>query len=142
MCYIKNWFLTRRNHSWRTTALEIAAGLDYVARACRAKRALHGSRMKLRKLSNRPYYDFARVWVGPSGVLGIGITTRDRWEDLALTLSILSANGYGGSETIVIDDGSRQPVPAARELPLPGYDLNEWNVHLAWWLNGIVWRKC
>ena len=40
--YIKNWFLTRRNHSWRTTALEIAAGLDYVARACMAKRSLQG----------------------------------------------------------------------------------------------------
>jgi glycosyltransferase involved in cell wall biosynthesis len=38
--YIKNWFLTRRNHSWKTTALEIAAGLDYVARACRARRPL------------------------------------------------------------------------------------------------------
>jgi glycosyltransferase involved in cell wall biosynthesis len=40
--YIKNWFLTRRNHSWKTTALEIAAGLDYVARACRARRPLTG----------------------------------------------------------------------------------------------------
>jgi len=38
--YIKNWFLTRRNHSWKTTALEIAAGLDYVARAFRARRSL------------------------------------------------------------------------------------------------------
>jgi len=38
--YIKNWFLTRRNHSWKTTALEIAAGLDYVARAFRARRPL------------------------------------------------------------------------------------------------------
>jgi glycosyltransferase involved in cell wall biosynthesis len=40
--YIKNWFLTRRNHSWKTTVLEIAAGLDYVARACRARRPLTG----------------------------------------------------------------------------------------------------
>ena len=40
--YIKNWFLTRRNHSWRTTALEIVAGLDYLARACMAKRSLQG----------------------------------------------------------------------------------------------------
>jgi hypothetical protein len=40
--YIKNWFLTRRNHSWKTTALEIAAGLDYVARAFRARRPLTG----------------------------------------------------------------------------------------------------
>jgi glycosyltransferase involved in cell wall biosynthesis len=38
--YVKNWFLTRPNHSWKTTALEIAAGLDYVARACMARRPL------------------------------------------------------------------------------------------------------
>jgi glycosyltransferase involved in cell wall biosynthesis len=38
--YLKNWFLTRRNHSWKTTALEIAAGLDYFARAWRARRPL------------------------------------------------------------------------------------------------------
>jgi len=40
--YIKNWLLTRHQHSWRTTALEIAAGLDYVARACMAGRLLDG----------------------------------------------------------------------------------------------------
>ena len=31
--YVRNWFLTRRYHSWRTSALEIVAGLEYVARA-------------------------------------------------------------------------------------------------------------
>ena len=40
--YVKNWLLTRQHHSWRTTALEIVAGLDYVARACRAGRSLNG----------------------------------------------------------------------------------------------------
>ena len=54
-----------------------------------------------------------------AGSLGIGITTRDRWEDLGVTLSMLSANGYGESETIVIDDGSRQPVPAALRASFP-----------------------
>jgi GT2 family glycosyltransferase len=39
--YIKNWFLTRRNHSWKTTALEIWSGLEYVARACIARRSLN-----------------------------------------------------------------------------------------------------
>jgi len=40
--YVKNWLLTRQHHSWRTTALEIVAGLDYVARACMAGRSLKG----------------------------------------------------------------------------------------------------
>jgi GT2 family glycosyltransferase len=40
--YAKNWLLTRHHHSWRTTALEILAGLDYVARACMAGRSLNG----------------------------------------------------------------------------------------------------
>jgi glycosyltransferase involved in cell wall biosynthesis len=40
--YFKNWLLTRRNHSWRTTALEIVAALDYIARACMAGRSLDG----------------------------------------------------------------------------------------------------
>ena len=40
--YLKNWLLTRQHHSWRTTALEIVAGLDYVARACMAGRLLSG----------------------------------------------------------------------------------------------------
>jgi GT2 family glycosyltransferase len=31
--YFKNWLLTRQNHSWRTTALEIVAGFDYVLRS-------------------------------------------------------------------------------------------------------------
>ena len=38
--------------------------------------------------------------------VGIGITTRDRWDDLAVTLSELSRNGYSDAETLVIDDGS------------------------------------
>ncbi|MBV8279028.1 MAG: glycosyltransferase [Verrucomicrobia bacterium] len=31
--YIRNWLLTRRYHSWRTSAFEIASGLEYIARA-------------------------------------------------------------------------------------------------------------
>jgi GT2 family glycosyltransferase len=42
--------------------------------------------------------------------VGIGITTKDRWDDLAVTLSELRRNGYGDAETIVIDDGSDKPV--------------------------------
>jgi glycosyltransferase involved in cell wall biosynthesis len=39
--YVKNWLLTRRHHSWKTTALEILAGLDYVARARMSGRSLN-----------------------------------------------------------------------------------------------------
>ena len=46
-----------------------------------------------------------------SSHLGIGITTRDRWDDLVVTLSELRKGGYEDVETIVIDDGSREPVP-------------------------------
>ena len=40
--YVKNWLLTRQHQSWRTTAREIVAGLDYIARACMAGRSLNG----------------------------------------------------------------------------------------------------
>jgi GT2 family glycosyltransferase len=31
--YIRNWLLTRRYHSWRASAFEIVAGLEYIGRA-------------------------------------------------------------------------------------------------------------
>jgi glycosyltransferase involved in cell wall biosynthesis len=40
--YVKNWLLTRQHQSWGTTALEIVAGLDYLARSCLAGRSLNG----------------------------------------------------------------------------------------------------
>src|SRR6266404_7425207 len=45
------------------------------------------------------------------GQVGIGITTKDRWDDLAVTLTELRNKGYENAETIVIDDGSKQPLP-------------------------------
>ena len=45
--------------------------------------------------------------------VGIGITTKDRWEDLEATLSVLSSKGFSALETIVIDDGSLRPAPPA-----------------------------
>jgi GT2 family glycosyltransferase len=51
--------------------------------------------------------------------VGIGITTRDRWDDLAVTLSELRAQGYQDVETIVIDDGSKQPLPQALRTAFP-----------------------
>ncbi len=45
--------------------------------------------------------------------IGIGIPTRDRWDELALTLQKLADYGLGANETIVLDDGSREPVPSA-----------------------------
>jgi glycosyltransferase involved in cell wall biosynthesis len=40
--YFKNWLLTRQHQSWRTTAREILAALDYITRACMAGRSLNG----------------------------------------------------------------------------------------------------
>ncbi len=43
--------------------------------------------------------------------LGIGITTKDRWDDLAVTLSNLRMKGYEDVATVVIDDASKEPLP-------------------------------
>jgi glycosyltransferase involved in cell wall biosynthesis len=40
--YVKNWLLTWQHQSKITTAREIVAGLDYIARACMAGRSLNG----------------------------------------------------------------------------------------------------
>lgn len=45
--------------------------------------------------------------------VGIGIATKDRWGDLAVTLQQLSARGYDRHPTLVVDDGSSVPVPDA-----------------------------
>jgi GT2 family glycosyltransferase len=44
--------------------------------------------------------------------VGISIPTRDRWDDLEVTLTSLQERGYSTLETIVIDDGSSAPMPA------------------------------
>jgi GT2 family glycosyltransferase len=51
--------------------------------------------------------------------LGIGITTRDRWDDLEVTLSELRNKGYENAETIVVDDGSKQPLPPSLKATFP-----------------------
>jgi GT2 family glycosyltransferase len=51
--------------------------------------------------------------------VGIGITTRDRWNDLAITLTELRNKDYEKAETIVIDDGSKQPLPPAFKATFP-----------------------
>jgi GT2 family glycosyltransferase len=54
-----------------------------------------------------------RVDVSGLDSIGIGITTKDRWKDLEVTLTVLSCKGFSTLETIVIDDGSSRPVPPA-----------------------------
>lgn len=44
--------------------------------------------------------------------IGIGITTKNRWSDLDATLTRLRQDGLDQLETVVIDDGSDQPMPA------------------------------
>ncbi|HEY5813151.1 MAG TPA: glycosyltransferase [Terrimicrobiaceae bacterium] len=49
----------------------------------------------------------------PRSSISIGITTKDRWHHLAGTLDTLERQGLSKCETIVIDDGSRCPMPEA-----------------------------
>ena len=43
--------------------------------------------------------------------IGIGITTKDRWNDLETTLTELERQGFSMLETVVMDDGSLRSVP-------------------------------
>lgn len=47
-----------------------------------------------------------------SRLIGIGITTKDRWDDLEITLTRLREEGLDSLETVVVDDGSSTPLPA------------------------------
>ena len=58
-----------------------------------------------------PRYDDSVI--APLSNVGIGITTKDRWEHLEATLTVLSCKGFSVLETIVIDDGSLRPAPPA-----------------------------
>ena len=51
--------------------------------------------------------------------IGIGITTKDRWQDLEATLTVLDSKGFSALETIVIDDGSSCPAPPALRQRFP-----------------------
>jgi len=55
----------------------------------------------------------------PLDQIGIGIPTRDRWDELGRTLQALADYGLGGNETVVLDDLSREPVPAALRERFP-----------------------
>jgi hypothetical protein len=54
-----------------------------------------------------------------SRAIGIGISTKDRWDDLAVTLGRLRDEGLDGLETVVIDDGSAQIMPARMRSEFP-----------------------
>ena len=66
-----------------------------------------------------PTMSDTRLPTTKSSQVGIGITTRDRWDVLAVTLSELRKKGYEDVETIVIDDGSKQPLPKALRAAFP-----------------------
>ena len=44
--------------------------------------------------------------------IGVSIATKDRWDDVAITLDQLRARGLDSLETIVIDDGSATAMPS------------------------------
>jgi len=66
-----------------------------------------------------PTIGITRLSAVKSSQVGIGITTRDRWDVLAVTLSELRKKGWQYVETIVIDDGSKQPLPKALRAAFP-----------------------
>ncbi|HUB68553.1 MAG TPA: glycosyltransferase [Candidatus Methylacidiphilales bacterium] len=47
-----------------------------------------------------------------SSAIGISISTKDRWDDLAVTLGRLRNEGLDNLETVVLDDGSVEAMPA------------------------------
>jgi GT2 family glycosyltransferase len=65
------------------------------------------------------FEDSTQIGVPKPTQVGIGITTKDRWEDLDETLSVLGCSGFSDLETIVIDDGSSRPVPASLRQRFP-----------------------
>src|SRR5260221_12492601 len=64
-----------------------------------------------RSSRNLPRMSISSLPKGKSRQGGIGITSRDRWDELAITLPELRMRGYEDAETIVIDDGSRRRSP-------------------------------
>ena len=54
-----------------------------------------------------------------SHLIGIGITTKDRWDDLAITLHRLREEGLDALETVVVDDGSSVPLSSEFEQKFP-----------------------
>jgi GT2 family glycosyltransferase len=76
----------------------------------------------VRFLDSLPVRESAEGRFDPTFMLhqiGIGIPTKDRWEDLALTLRKLEEFGLGDNETIVMDDASREPAPQALRERFP-----------------------
>ena len=64
-------------------------------------------------------FEDTQLRTSKGGQMGIGITTKDRWEDLDDTLSVLDSRGFSDLETIVIDDGSSHPAPASLRNRFP-----------------------
>jgi GT2 family glycosyltransferase len=58
-------------------------------------------------------FEGTQLMASKRGQIGIGITTKDRWEDLDETLSVLDSSGFSDLETIVVDDGSSRPAPTS-----------------------------
>jgi GT2 family glycosyltransferase len=57
--------------------------------------------------------------IASSDQIGIGITTKNRWDDLEVTLTQLQNEGLDRLETLVMDDCSATPMPARFEQQFP-----------------------
>ncbi len=60
----------------------------------------------------------------PGDLVQIGITTRDRWQDLRQTLERVRDFGLGGLPILIIDDGSASPCPFPVHEVCPGAQIH------------------
>src|SRR5258708_33374649 len=72
-----------------------------------------------RSSRNLPRMSISSLPKGKSRQVGIGITSRDRSVEPAITLSELRMRGYEAVETIVIDAGSQRRLPEELRADLP-----------------------
>ena len=59
--------------------------------------------------------------------VGIGIATKNRWEDLRTTLSKIAEFGLGDLRTLIFDDASDVPCPFDVNSLLPGAELRRFS---------------
>jgi GT2 family glycosyltransferase len=82
------------------------------AQSCRCRRSATDSPLTADPLALQANICHLTVTSSLSAQVGIGITTKDRWDDLEATLWELQRQGFSRLETVVVDDGSLRGVSA------------------------------
>ena len=65
--------------------------------------------------------------VSTKAMIGIGIATKNRWDDLRNTLSKIAEFGLGDLRTLIFDDGSDDPCPFDVSSVLRGAELRRFS---------------